>query len=269
MTPTPLQRVLSAFRRRRVRALLMGGQACIVYGGAEFSRDVDFAIAVDPANLVRLRIALSDLRAVPIFFPPLSAEVLVRGHACHFRCTAAGMSRYRIDVMGRMRGAGSFSRLWRRRNVLRLPGAGAVPVVSLIDLVRIKKTRRPKDWLMIQRVVDEDIVRCGWEARTRQILFWLRECRSPRLLAELVRRNLPLARRIARSRPSLRAAIRNDLRAVEKYLQREQEDERRLDDRYWKPRLEELERWRLARGRKSDSAQDNGDQHGGPKKHKT
>ena len=28
---------------RRVRALLMGGQACVFYGAAEFSRDTDLA----------------------------------------------------------------------------------------------------------------------------------------------------------------------------------------------------------------------------------
>jgi len=30
-------------REHRVRALLMGGQACVFYGAAEFSRDTDFA----------------------------------------------------------------------------------------------------------------------------------------------------------------------------------------------------------------------------------
>ena len=38
-----------------VRALLMGGQACVFYGAAEFSRDTDFAILADAANLARLR----------------------------------------------------------------------------------------------------------------------------------------------------------------------------------------------------------------------
>jgi hypothetical protein len=28
-------------RKHRVRALLMGGQACVFYGAAEFSRDTD------------------------------------------------------------------------------------------------------------------------------------------------------------------------------------------------------------------------------------
>jgi hypothetical protein len=31
-------------RAFRVRSLLMGGQACVFYGAAEFSRDTDFAI---------------------------------------------------------------------------------------------------------------------------------------------------------------------------------------------------------------------------------
>ena len=53
-------------REHRVRALLMGGQACVFYGAAEFSRDTDFAILADAANLRRLRQALADLQAVPI-----------------------------------------------------------------------------------------------------------------------------------------------------------------------------------------------------------
>jgi len=40
-------------RARRVRALLMGGQACVFYGAAEFSRDTDLAIVADAANLAR------------------------------------------------------------------------------------------------------------------------------------------------------------------------------------------------------------------------
>ena len=38
-------------REHRVRALLMGGQACVFYGAAELSRDTDFAILADAANL--------------------------------------------------------------------------------------------------------------------------------------------------------------------------------------------------------------------------
>jgi hypothetical protein len=50
LTPSPIGKVLSTFRKNRVRALLMGGQACIVYGAAEFSRDVDLAVLASPNN---------------------------------------------------------------------------------------------------------------------------------------------------------------------------------------------------------------------------
>ena len=51
MTPSPIGKVLSTFRKHRVRALLMGGQACILYGAAEFSRDVDVAVLASDENL--------------------------------------------------------------------------------------------------------------------------------------------------------------------------------------------------------------------------
>ena len=46
MSQSPIPRVLSTFRRHQIKALLMGGQACILYGAAEFTRDIDFAEAV-------------------------------------------------------------------------------------------------------------------------------------------------------------------------------------------------------------------------------
>ena len=56
----------------RVRALLMGGQACVFYGAAEFSRDTDIVLLADAANLKRLAEALKELQAESIAIPPLS-----------------------------------------------------------------------------------------------------------------------------------------------------------------------------------------------------
>jgi hypothetical protein len=42
LTPTPIRQVLSTFRRNGVRTLLMGGQACVFYGAAQVSKDIDF-----------------------------------------------------------------------------------------------------------------------------------------------------------------------------------------------------------------------------------
>lgn len=41
MIPNPIRRVLSSIEANRVRALLMGGQACVLYGAAESSRDTN------------------------------------------------------------------------------------------------------------------------------------------------------------------------------------------------------------------------------------
>ena len=47
MTPNPILKVLSTLGSHRVRYLLIGGQACVFYGGAEFSRDTDIAVLAE------------------------------------------------------------------------------------------------------------------------------------------------------------------------------------------------------------------------------
>jgi hypothetical protein len=61
-------------RTHRVRALLMGGQACVFYGAAEFSRDTALAILADAGNLARLRRALAELQAECIAVPPFQYQ---------------------------------------------------------------------------------------------------------------------------------------------------------------------------------------------------
>lgn len=80
MTPSPIGKVLSIFRKNRVRALLMGGQACILYGAAEFSRDVDVAVLASDRNLKNAHRALEAFRAESVFVPALSRDVLLRAH---------------------------------------------------------------------------------------------------------------------------------------------------------------------------------------------
>jgi hypothetical protein len=87
LIPSPIVKVLSTIRKHGVRALLMGGQACVFYGAAEFSRNADLVIVADSENLDRLRAALGELKATRIFVPELTEEFLRRGHAVHFRCT--------------------------------------------------------------------------------------------------------------------------------------------------------------------------------------
>ncbi len=60
LIPSRIRKVLFTMASRRVRALLMGGQACVFYGAAEFSRDTDLLILADPANLARLEVARNE-----------------------------------------------------------------------------------------------------------------------------------------------------------------------------------------------------------------
>ncbi len=48
---------------QQVHTLLMGGQACVFYGAAEFSRDTDLLVLADVANLRRMQTALNELQA--------------------------------------------------------------------------------------------------------------------------------------------------------------------------------------------------------------
>lgn len=57
----------------RVRTLLMGGQACVFYGAAEFSRDTDLAILAEAENVARLRRA-EILRRTRRRSPPTPAD---------------------------------------------------------------------------------------------------------------------------------------------------------------------------------------------------
>ena len=104
-------------RKSGARTLLMGGQACVFYGAAEFSRDLDLLILADSENLPRLRAALADLEAEPIAVPPLDVKLLAKGHATHFRCRRADVAGLRIDLMARYRWNGAIlnARSSRRR----------------------------------------------------------------------------------------------------------------------------------------------------------
>jgi hypothetical protein len=247
LIPNPILKVLSSIRAHRVRALLMGGQACVLYGAAEFSRDTDLAIAVDAANLVRVRKALAELRAEVIAVPPFDAKFLRRGHAIHFRCHHPEATRMRVDLMTRMRGVDSFDKLWSRRTTLQAPGGDEYDLLSLPDLVRAKKTQRDKDWPMIRRLVEAHYFQNQTRPRPAQIRFWFEELRTPELLMELARRHPAPCRQLAKRRSLLTHASKGNIDDLDRALQAEEAAERQRDKEYWKPLRLELERLRRQR----------------------
>ncbi len=249
MIPSPIGRVLSILKKHRVRALLMGGQACVVYGAAEFSRDIDLAVEPNERNLDRLRAALEDLRAEPVFVPPLSRDFLIQGHACHFRARMPDADGLRVDVMSVMRGCDSFGELWARRRRVNIPPAGSVHVMGLADLVRAKKTQRDKDWPMLRRLVEADYHQRSKRPSANQIDLWLREARTPEFILKLVQTYPGRARRIAPSRVAVQHALDGKLDEVGRALRIEEDTERAADRAYWAPLRAELAQWRSERDR--------------------
>ncbi len=240
MNPNPTQTVLSSMQRHGVRCLLMGGQACVFYGAAEFSRDVDFAILAEPENLRRLQAALNELKASVIAIPAFEESHLHRGLAIHFRCQAPGVENLRIDVMTVMRGVDPFPQLWERRTTIATDD-GEADLLSLPDLVKAKKTQRAKDWPMLKRLLEAHWFQNRFDATPARIDFWLRECRTPEILIELATSYPAEAAAAEAARPALAPALAKDIDGLEHALEQERQIEVAADRAYWAPLREELE----------------------------
>ena len=144
-------KALSTLTSHTVQHLLMGGQACVLYGEAQFSRDADIAVLASIENLERFeRKALSELQAEVIAIPPFDLRYpLERGLAVHFRCRRPDLNNLRIDVMSKMHGVDPFPQLWDRRTTIEYNDGQRAEVMNVADLVKAKKTQRNKDWPMI------------------------------------------------------------------------------------------------------------------------
>lgn len=241
MTPNPILTVLSTLKEHRVKSLLIGGQACIIYGAAEFSRDSDFVIFSSTKNLMRLKEALNELGAELIYVPPLQRRYLKKGHACHFRCNREDVKGLRIDILSKLRGCSSFHKLWERKNTISLKDGNIIDVISLQDLVQSKKTQREKDWFMLKRLVNNDIMMCEFQAPEGHILWWFQECRNATLLIKLRKKYPDIAKGHIKLRPLLKLTTSSNVELLNKALHNERELEIKKDRKYWMPLRKELE----------------------------
>jgi hypothetical protein len=244
LIPSRIRKVLSTMADHQVRALLMGGQACVFYGAAEFSRDTDLLILADAANLARLEAALEDLQARRIAVPPLTLDYLQRGHAVHFRCHHPEAADVRVDVMSRLRGVDEFEALWSRRTTLTDTDGVVYELLSLPDLVQAKKTQRSKDWPMLQRLLEAHYLQHRAGSTAEQRRFWLYELRTPELLIEATHQWPELTEQIAQKRPLLLLAQSGQLDELREALSAEEQMQRQHDRTYWQPLKTELERLR-------------------------
>lgn len=231
----------------------MGGQACVFYGAAQVSKDVDLVLLASPENFQKLHRALESLKARRIAVPPFGPDTLARGHAVHFRCSAPGVEDLRIDVMTRLRGAQDFSLLWERRTVIGDDAGNEFALLSIPDLVDAKKTQRTRDWPIIELLVAIHYRENNQTPRPDWIEFWLREARTPELITELMRRFPDEARAKVHERPLLGLALSANTEVLREALDAEVRAEQARDRAYWAPLKAELEAFRRAERRKADS----------------
>jgi hypothetical protein len=222
----------------------MGGQACVFYGAAQVSKDIDFLVLAEPENFARLQAALAELQADRIAVPPFDPAALARGHAVHFRCRAPGADGLRVDVMTRLRSMPEFTSLWERRTTL-VDGDGVeYHLLCIPDLVQAKKTQRSKDWPVIELLVTIHYREHASDATDDRVDFWLREARTPELLVELCQRFPTQAAELAPHRPLIRLAREQSLDDLRTALDAEVRAEQARDRDYWEPLRRELEQFR-------------------------
>jgi hypothetical protein len=244
LIPTPIRQVLSTFQKNGVQALLMGGQACVFYGAAQVSKDVDFVVLAHEDNFKRMRAAFDELGAKRIAVPPFDPTVLARGHAVHFRCASPGVEELRVDVMTRMRGVPDFVTLWERRTIFQDDQGAEYHLLSVPDLVQAKKTQRAKDWPVIELLVTIHYRENAFNPQPSWIEFWLREARTPELIIQLVERFPEEAHLIEPQRCLLVHARQRDLESLRIALDAEVREEQARDRAYWEPLKREIEAFR-------------------------
>ncbi len=224
----------------------MGGQACVFYGAAQVSKDVDFLIMADEANFDHLLTALESLKAKRIAVPRFDPQILARGHAVHFRCEDGVSAGIRVDIMTKLRDLPDFETLWGRRTVLVDDDGTEFHLLSVPDLVDAKKTQRSKDWPVIETLVSIHILENLGSPRPEWVQFWLLECRSPDQLLDLVARYPDKSRELLPKRPLLELAIHPDLPHLREALDAEVRAEQEKDRIYWEPLKREMEAFRRA-----------------------
>ena len=224
----------------------MGGQACVFYGAAQFSKDVDLALLASEENFSRLLAALGELNAKRIAVPRFDPALLARGHAAHFRCQGGEADGLRVDVMTRLRDLPEFGVLWARRTTIRDEGAETFELLSLQDLVQAKKTQRERDWPIIDALVEAHYRALGGEPESERVTFWLAESRTPERLISLAQRFPNEAQTLSSRRPLLRLALAGASEGLREALDAEVRAEQAKDRAYWAPLKAELEAFRRA-----------------------
>jgi hypothetical protein len=226
----PFLALTRAFNRDRLRAIVSSGQAVVLHRLAVMSKDGDWIVREDPADLRWILEELARRGARYRFGAPLDARWLAGGWSAHFEYPD-GKVRVRTDFVSRPPRIepDDLAALWR--DVERAPSD--VPVVDRRRLILLKRTNREKDYAVIG-----DLARTLADPRER-----IRYSRSARDLMDLSRSHRAQFDAEIGGRPALAAAADGEDELAEA-LDRERRRQIRENERRLAAYLEAASPWR-------------------------
>lgn len=238
----PLEKVLRAFDAARVRYLIIGGQAAIIYGASQITKDADFWVEPTRRNFAALEKALISLNARLRFLPPLDIKYLRKGHGIHFTIPEPEGDYY-IDILGKPPRVSGFPAAYKSAQIVKWHGF-VLRVLDIPRLVATKKTNREQDYASIQLLAEMvfNTVRNKPHLRKGVISWLLQESRTPEHLIEIVRKwkgGLKIAPTCRREAVTL--AVSDAVpEQIQTAIDKEKLTYQRANIEYWKPFLREL-----------------------------
>lgn len=136
--------LLQLLNDRKVRYLLIGGQAVIAHSEPRYTKDVDLWIEPSTINAKRVLAALDEFGAP-------TSSITEEDLATPGTVFIFGVEPNRIDFITRVKGA-RFKESYERRSSVQLLGV-KVSLASLTDMIKIKKaTGRPQDLIDVEKL---------------------------------------------------------------------------------------------------------------------
>jgi hypothetical protein len=126
--PDDFREFIQCLNKHDVSYLLVGGWAVGIYGNPRATKDIDFLIAIDDANIERLQAALREFRA------PTVADDVFREPGNVYRI---GVSPIQIDIINQATGI-DFDDCYRRRELVTSEEL-QISTISRADLIRNKR----------------------------------------------------------------------------------------------------------------------------------
>lgn len=139
-----LLKIFKQLNRQKVRYLVVGGVAAVLYGNPRFTGDLDLVVDLEEENLKKLIKVFKVLKFIPR--QPVKAEELILEENRKRWLNEKGMLAFtfinpvdpleNVDIL--FSSPVSFESAYRNRKIFRSENV-PVPVVSLQDLIRMKK----------------------------------------------------------------------------------------------------------------------------------